>query len=270
VLAGDAGRAAALLRQDTDEALAWLESPPPGALIRLALAGRPGAPGGHAGPGSYLEALSLRPSAADRAAYEGWVAGLLAAFDRFRLLCAVREGEWGCVGLNLAIERALAAAGRVPAGQEWYEGRPIVVGRNEPEVGIFNGDTGIVLASESPPAEGSSGGGPSYRAWFAQGSGVRSVALGRLGRVETAFASTVHKAQGSEFEHAVLVLPPEAGSAARRDLVYTAITRARRSFTLVTPNGRALKQALSVRSVRQGGLADQVERGATVPAPAPG
>ena len=103
----------------------------------------------------------------------------------------MREGEWGCDGLNRAVERALVAEGLLVKRGEWYAGRPVMVTRNDPGLGVFNGDIGIVLRPRSA--------GSPLRAWFADGPTLRSVAVSRLAAVETAFAMTVHKAQGSEF-----------------------------------------------------------------------
>ena len=183
---------------------------------------------------------------------------VLVAFDRFRLLCAVREGDWGAAGLNVAVERALAAAGRLNRRSEWYEGRPVMVTRNDPGLGVFNGDVGVTLRPAAP--------GAPLRVYFQDGGGVRSVAVSRLSSVETAFAMTVHKSQGSEFEHAVLVLPPESSRVLTRELVYTGVTRARSAFTLVASNARVFDAALAQRTRRASGLQAHLDAAAN-PAP---
>jgi len=242
---GDAANAEALLRQVTDPALHWLEAATPGAVVRLAVGGRAGAGSGYSG---YLQALQQRPGDDDAAAFADWVRSVLAAFDRFRLLCAVREGEWGAVGLNLAVERALAGVGLPARRGDWYEGRPVMVTRNDPGLGIFNGDIGVAL---HPAAAGAP-----LRAHFRDGGALRSVAVSRLASVETAFAMTVHKSQGSEFEHTALVLPPEAGRVLTRELVYTGVTRARQCFTLACSRPPALAAALAQRTRRASGLVE--------------
>ena len=247
VNAGDLPAAAALLRAAGPEL--QLATPATSArVVQLAVEGRADAPGGYA---SYLHEIAARPAEDDdREAFDAWVLRVLLAFERFRLLCAVREGEWGTEGLNLAIERALAAAGllRRPAGALWYEGRPVMVTRNDAGVGVFNGDIGIVLRPQRSDAP--------LRAWFLDGQVPRSVGVSRLANVETAFAMTVHKSQGSEFEHTVLVLPAEASRVLTRELVYTGITRARQAFTLASGSPQNFAQALSQRTRRASGLLD--------------
>ena len=276
---GNAAAAAALLRPPPDgpaplgkapdgpaplgkapdgPAVLGLDASTPAVVWRLALQGRDGAAGGYR---RYLRTLQQRPkglapddsddaatAAARTAAWQAWVLAVLADFERFRLLCAVREGEWGCDGLNRAVERVLVADGLLVKRGEWYEGRPVMVTRNDPGLGVFNGDIGIVLRSRSA--------GSALRAWFADGPALRSVAVSRLAAVETAFAMTVHKAQGSEFEHTVLVLPQAPSRGLTRELVYTGITRARLAFTLVSGRREALADALARRTQRASGLLD--------------
>ncbi|MDP1648299.1 MAG: exodeoxyribonuclease V subunit alpha [Rubrivivax sp.] len=246
---GDGTAALALLRDAPGPALHWLDASSPAAVVRLALAGRAGAEGGHDG---YLRALHGRPAGSDAAAFDAWVRAALAAFDRFRLLCALREGEWGAAGLNIAIERALVAAGRLNRQGDWYEGRPVMVTRNDPGLGVFNGDIGITLRPATP--------GSPLRAYFLDGDRLHSVAASRLPSVETAYAMTVHKSQGSEFEHAVLVLPPQASALLTRELVYTGITRARSSFTLASAGTAVFAAALAQRTRRASGLLERLAR----------
>jgi exodeoxyribonuclease V alpha subunit len=237
---GAGGEALALLRAATGAELALVSTHPAQAAARLAVHGRPGAEGGYA---ACLQALAQRPS--DAAGFEPWVHGLLTRFDRFRVLCAVREGPAGVAGLNAAIEAALVQQGLLQRRGEWYEGRPVMVTRNEPALGVFNGDIGLVLA---PP------GGAALRAWFLEGSTLRSVAASRLADVETAFAMTVHKSQGSEFAHVVLVLPEDDNAVLTRELVYTGITRAKEAFTLVAPEPQRLVTACGRLTRRLSGL----------------
>ena len=127
----------------------------------------------------------------------------------------------------------------------WYEGRPVMVTRNQPLLRVFNGDIGLVL---KPPGAGG------HRAYFLDGTDLHSVAVGRLADVETAFAMTVHKSQGSEFAHVVLALPPEDTAVLTRELVYTGITRARTAFTLVASRAGSLAQASGRLTRRLSGL----------------
>ncbi|MEO7854752.1 MAG: exodeoxyribonuclease V subunit alpha [Rubrivivax sp.] len=263
VNAGDAVAAKAQLQDGADPAIAWLHADSPKRLLALALHGRAGPAdgardGSEDGYGAYVAQLRRRPLPvpADPAVEEAWVLELLRTFDAFRVLCAVRDGEWGTGAVNLAIEQALTASGAIdrPGDRqgEWYEGRPVMVTRNDPHAGVFNGDIGIVLASP--------GGSSNFKAHFRDGANLRSVAVGRLPPVETAFALTVHKAQGSEFEHTVLVLPASASRAASRELIYTAVTRARSAFTLASAGIDVLDTALARRTLRFSSLADLIEQ----------
>ena len=250
---GDAAAAVSLLRQSPGGPLRWLEGDALSveAVVRLAVHGREGAPGGYA---AYLDALRRRPSPqAGPAAHLAWVREVLVAFDRVRLLCAVREGEWGVAGMNLAVERALAAeGGQAPrTAGSWYEGRPVMVTRNDPALGVSNGDIGIALAPQAP--------GAALRVHFLEGGEVRSVGVGRLADVETAYAMTVHKSQGSEFEHTVLALPRDAAAVLTRELLYTGITRARSALTLALGSPQALADALARGTRRASGLPQALE-----------
>jgi exodeoxyribonuclease V alpha subunit len=175
-----------------------------------------------------------------------WVKSVLTSFETFRVLCAVRDGEWGVSGLNDAIEQRLQSAGLLKKSGEWYVGRPVMVTRNDYGTGVFNGDIGLTLPDPGRPG--------ALRVYFSEGENVRSVLATRLRNVETAFAMTVHKSQGSEFQHTVLVLPKDGGGMLARELIYTGITRARDYFTLLTPNGQVLFDAIAQRTQRASGL----------------
>ena len=217
------------------------------AVTELAVHGR----GGLASYALYAQALQGRPDAAgaDEAAHRAWVVAVLQAFERFRLLCAVREGDWGVSGLNRAVEQALDAQGVIRRGGEWYAGRPVMVTRNDAQLGVFNGDIGIALpgAHQGQP-------GQLLRVYFLQGDELRSVGVSRMAHVETAFAMTVHKSQGSEFEHTALVLPSRGGSVLGRELVYTGITRARQAFSLFSEVPGLLASAVGSPTQRASGL----------------
>ena len=256
--AGDVERASALPgaggNGNSGVELVWLDAKSADVAVKLAVQGRPGAPGGYGGKGGYLELLPKRPpfkgDLLDAQAFEAWVASVLQAFERFRLLCAVHVGEWGTQQLNSAIERALTAKGLINRRREWYEGRPVMVTRNDPGIGVFNGDIGIVLR---PMNTAGTTNAPA-RVYFLDGPSIRSVGVSRLAHVETAFALTVHKSQGSEFEHTALVLPQAPSRVLTRELVYTGITRARGAFTLVTGRRQAFVEALGQRTRRSSGL----------------
>ncbi len=229
------------------------------AVTELAVGGR----GGLASYALYARALQNRPAADGdyEAAHRAWVIDVLQAFERFRLLCAVREGDWGVSGLNRAVEQALDAQGVIRRGGEWYAGRPVMVTRNDAQLGVFNGDIGIALPGGSQGgSHGGSQGGPQggpgqpLRVYFLQGDELRSVGVSRLAHVETAFAMTVHKSQGSEFEHTALVLPSRGGSVLGRELVYTGITRARQAFSLFSEVPGLLASAVGSPTQRASGL----------------
>lgn len=238
---GDGSAAIDLLAASAEGPIALHVAPDAGAVLPLALKGRTGAAGGYR---AYLDLLAQRPG--DDDAFDDWVKSVLRRFDTFRVLTAVREGPWGVAGLNVAIERALAVAGLLSRRGDWYEGRPVIVTRNNAALGVFNGDVGVVLRSAT--ADGG------LRCYFLDGDEVRSVSVNRLTDVETAFAMTVHKSQGSEFDHVVLVLPDEDVSVLTRELIYTGITRASKAFTLVTKYSNQLVSATNRRTVRASGL----------------
>ncbi|MDQ2819578.1 MAG: exodeoxyribonuclease V subunit alpha [Pseudomonadota bacterium] len=231
VNAGDIEATHALLRGSAPE-VAWIEHAQQQQLVQLALAGYT----------PYLALLAAGPAGS----HDDWVRDILRSFESFRVLCAVRDGEWGVDGLNDAIEQRLVTARLLRRGGEWYVGRPVMVSRNDYGTGVFNGDIGLTLADPARPA--------SLRVWFLEGDKVRSVLATRLRNVDTAYAMTVHKSQGSEFAHTVLALPKEGGAMLARELVYTGITRASERFTLVSPGGTVLAEAIAQRTRRASGL----------------
>lgn len=236
VNAGDVTRAGEVLRSG-DPALRWFDHAHQHHVVQLAVDGYQ----------PYLELLAEGATGE----HDAWVRTVLQRFEAFRILCAVREGEWGVEGLNDAIGQRLDAAGLLRRGGEWYVGRPVMVTRNDYGTGVFNGDIGLTLADPDRPG--------SLRVYFLQGEEVRSVLATRLRHVETAFAMTVHKSQGSEFRHTVLVLPQDRGSILTRELVYTGITRASAEFTLFSPTSAALGEAILRRTHRTSGLRGMIE-----------
>ncbi|MFO8005231.1 exodeoxyribonuclease V subunit alpha [Thioalkalivibrio sp.] len=220
---------------------------------------RPSADGSE--PGGYAEYLRVMAAddpgeQGDPAAAEDWARRVLAAHARFQLLCAVRRGAWGVEALNRQVEAALRTQGLIDGGV-WYPGRPVMVTANDYGLGLMNGDIGVTLAKPVRDA----GGRPTraLRVAFPAGDGsgrVRWIQPSRLVQVETVYAMTVHKAQGSEFEHAALLLPDRESPILTRELLYTGITRARRWFTLLEPRSGVLEQAILRRVVRGSGLGE--------------
>lgn len=205
-------------------------------------------PGDWPNHGQWLSRLQAVP---DSAAFQAWVGSLLQDVQRFRVLCALRDGPWGVSGLNQLIEQAAASQGWLRPQADHYEGRVVMVTRNDPSLQLFNGDIGLVLRSRPGPLRD-----VGLSAWFAGAAGAppRAVAATRLPAVSTAFAMTVHKSQGSEFEHVQLVLPGGESPVLTRELLYTGITRARRQLTLCATEPGALLQALPRRTLRASGL----------------
>ena len=216
----------------------------------------------------YLEQLQQhRPALdADDTYHRRWAHDVLEAFNRFQVLCAVRQGPCGTERLNRDIAAALLAEGLIDTDRGWYEGRPVMMTRNDYSLGLMNGDVGIALRMRGndgerrlyvafPVARGASSTTPQDD----DDAQVRCVLPSRLGDVETVYAMTVHKSQGSEFEHTALVLPDDAPVILTRELLYTGITRARRWLSLIgTPV--AIEQALAQRTRRYSGLGERLVR----------
>jgi exodeoxyribonuclease V alpha subunit len=199
-----------------------------------------------AGFAPYAEALSngLASSAPDPAP-------LFDALNRFRILCATRSGLRGVEQVNTLMASEVRRMARIPltTGAGWFAGRPVMVTRNDYALGLFNGDIGIAL----PGADGA------LRVYFWTGDGSsRAVSPAALPPHDTAFALTVHKSQGSEFEHAALVLPTTFSRVLSRELVYTAITRARERVEVIGPRA-VLAQAIAAPTQRDSGLAARIE-----------
>ncbi|WP_010092762.1 AAA family ATPase, partial [Burkholderia ubonensis] len=175
---------------------------------------------------------------------------LFDALNRFRILCATRGGARGAEHVNALVAAHVRRAAHVPlaVGAHWFTGRPIMVTRNDYALGLFNGDIGIAL----PDAQGV------LRVWFKRADGTaRAVSPAALPPHETAFALTVHKSQGSEFDEAALVLPATFGRVLTRELVYTAVTRARTRVQVIGGR-RLLAQAIATRTQRDSGLSARI------------
>jgi len=163
---------------------------------------------------------------------------LIESFADFQVLCALRSGPWGVENLNLSISRWLGWGAEV-----WYTGRPVMVTRNDANLKLMNGDVGLCL----PTANG-------LRVAFVQAGQIRWVLPSRLDAVETVWAMTVHKSQGSEFAHVLLVLPDSPSPVLTRELIYTGITRAKKRLSLLLASQSVLLQASAARVLRSGGL----------------
>ncbi|MFA5662513.1 exodeoxyribonuclease V subunit alpha [Castellaniella sp.] len=198
----------------------------------------------HDGPGAEAPAMQR----------DAWAAEILHQQAQFQVLCALRQGAWGIEGLNQLLEarlRQLGCIGQIAGA--WYAGRPVLVLRNQPALGLANGDMGVALPIADPrqPLQ------PRLRVAFPSSvpGELRWISPARLAHVETAYALTVHKSQGSEFDRVVLVLPERPGPVLTRELLYTGLTRARTHLCIVSPGGTTvIEQALHNPVRREGGL----------------
>jgi len=172
----------------------------------------------------------------------------LAALDQFRVLSAHRAGPYGVDALNEHIAACLEARGALHSRNPWYHGRPVLITANDYNLQLFNGDLGIALRDAA--ADGK------LRVFFRAADGrPRGLPPARLPEHETAFATTVHKSQGSEADEIVLILPGQASPVMTRELVYTAVTRARTRVELWGTRA-VFEAALGRRLARSSGLRD--------------
>ena len=205
----------------------------------------------------YLEILKSSQPAREASddAFDDWAREVLAAHGKFQVLSALRRGPWGVDGLNQRIARLLHEAALIPATEGWYLGRPVLVTRNDYGLGLMNGDIGITLARPGPADQEWN-----LRVAFPAGdgaNGIKWVMPSRLQSVETVYALTVHKSQGSEFTHTALVLPDTLNPILTRELIYTGLTRAQAWLTLtLAGNTKVLGQAIVRQVLRTSGLMD--------------
>jgi exodeoxyribonuclease V alpha subunit len=190
--------------------------------------------------------------------YDAWASQVLKAYSRFQLLCALRKGPWGIEGLNLRIAKTLRRE-KLLVGNDhtlekgWFEGRPVLVTQNDYGLKLMNGDIGITLAVPDPRTPGRS----LLRVAFPTSEPekrIHWVLPSRLHAVETVFAMTVHKSQGSEFQHTALLLPQTPNPILTRELVYTGITRARDWLTLIEAKRGILNDAVEREVMRVSGV----------------
>ena len=199
---------------------------------------------------TYLEALHAGESPQK----------VLKHFGHFQVLCALRRGPWGVEGLNQAITDRLQQQGLIDGTSGWYSGRPVMITRNDAQLGLYNGDIGIAMPD--PDSEGR------LRVFFegATPDTVRAVMPGRLNDVETVFAMTVHKSQGSEFDHVLFIVPGQPNPIMTRELVYTGVTRARHRCEIATTRPEVLERAAAHRVWRASHLQARLARCLCLPA----
>jgi exodeoxyribonuclease V alpha subunit len=219
---GDADAAIELLKAG-GEHVVWVDTDEPAAELRKVL---------------VPHALRLR-----EAALLGDANMALATLEEHRLLCAHRRGPFGVRYWNHQTERWLTDATGDPLWTDWYAGRPVLVTTNDYGLGLYNGDTGVTVAR-----------GDGLRTVVAAGAGPVEFATGRLSDVETMHAMTIHKSQGSQADEVTVLLPPEDSRLLTRELLYTAVTRAKKRVRVIGPEA-SVRAAVQRRVVRASGLA---------------
>ena len=236
---GDAGAAVAALRDPSDGAIELRPLPDAGRFEQLAT--------------DFADewfAPAVREIRALRGPGEG-----SRPLSAFRVLCAHRIGPFGAERFNRSVERRLRALGLVRGTDTFYPGRPILVTRNDSRTGLSNGDTGVVLRDADDRV----------RVWFPEladtGGRHRLVTPARLPPHESFFAVTVHRAQGSEYDEVAVALGPAESRVATRELLYTAVTRARRRV-VVYGSDESVTAAVERATERSSGLRDALARSA--------
>jgi len=182
------------------------------------------------------------------AARDGAGERAIEALGGFRILCAHRRGPHGVTGWTARVEGWLGHEGLAADG-EWYAGRPLLVTENDYGLGLYNGDTGVVIAA----------GDGRLSAAFERGGALAEFSPARLAAVDTVYAMTVHKSQGSQFDTAAVLLPDAASPILTRELLYTAVTRARRRLILVGGED-AVRAAVARPVARASGLARRLSQ----------
>jgi exodeoxyribonuclease V alpha subunit len=173
---------------------------------------------------------------------------IFAAFESFRVLCALRQGPFGVAAVNRRIEDILEAERLIDGRRPCYCGQPLMITRNHVQLGLYNGDIGLVLSDPDRNGE--------LSAVFPAGPGsFRRFSPWRLPEYETAYAITVHKSQGSEFDSVLLILSDHDTPILSRELVYTGMTRARKQVMIGSAEP-VLVSAVSRRIERTSGLRD--------------
>jgi exodeoxyribonuclease V alpha subunit len=204
--------------------------------------------------GSDLRVVRARAVESARAltlaARDGRAEDALEALGRFRLLCAHRRGPHGVSGWTSRIQAWLAAEiEELDLEQRDYAGRPLLVSENDYELGLWNGDTGVLVQ----------GGDGDVSAVFERGRELLRFSPLRLGAVETVYAMTIHKSQGSQFETAAVLLPPAESRILTRELLYTAVTRTRQELILVGTEA-TIRSAVQRPVARASGLRERLWR----------
>ncbi|MFC4952055.1 exodeoxyribonuclease V subunit alpha [Acinetobacter puyangensis] len=172
------------------------------------------------------------------------------AFDRYRILVVMRYFDLGLDAVNQAMTLYVREKLNIVHEGEWFYGRPVMMVYNDYQLGLSNGDVGICIFDDNQPEQ--------YTVYFP--SLQKEVAAARLPQsIQTAFALTIHKSQGSEFRHTAVVLDDRAQELLSKELLYTAITRAKKMLSIYS-SPLALKQSLQHKTQRKSGLVQQIQR----------
>lgn len=199
-------------------------------------------------PAPLLRDHLLGPALTVRTLAErGDAAGAVAALERHRLLVAHRAGRFGVAHWNRQVEHWISEATGDPLYDAAYPGRPLLVTANDHGLGVYNGDTGVVVRD----------GDGTLHAVLDTAGGLRHLGLGRIGAVETMHAMTIHKSQGGQADEVTVVLPPADARLLTRELFYTAVTRARHKVRVVGTE-ESLRAAVSRRVKRASGLSQRL------------
>lgn len=230
---GDGDRVISLLHDEAQQTIAlrpFVDQVGGGGALREEIIG---------GYGDYLKAASPLEA--------------LRGFERFQILCAHRQGKGGVKQLNAFAEDILTQAGLLATSGTWYKGRPVMITSNNYSLRLFNGDIGIVWP-DSDDKE-------ALKVYFTGNTRdeLRSFLPWRLPQHETAFAMTIHKSQGSEFDKVVIILPPESSPILTRELIYTGVSRARAGVSIFSSE-HVLRQAILHTIERASGLIDKLCR----------
>ena len=179
-------------------------------------------------------------------------------FMRFKILCALRVGPFGVNSINMLAEQILTQKGLLPqikpGKHQWYRGRPVLITQNDYNLGLFNGDIGLTLPDPNSADD-------ELFVYFPESTGeFKRFPTHRLSEHETVYAMTVHKSQGSEFDHVILFLPEKDYPLLTRELIYTGLTRARETVSIWGPES-VLKTAITRKIERTSGLRDALWAG---------
>jgi exodeoxyribonuclease V alpha subunit len=182
------------------------------------------------------------------------VTDIFAEFSRFQVLCSNRHGEQGVIEINRKVEAQLHQQNAIHIAGQWYIGRPIMVMQNNAGMQLYNGDIGLCLFDKEA--------GRLAVYFLRADGGIKKVLPSRVPRHETVFAMTIHKSQGSEFDECLCVLPPAINPVLTKELIYTAITRAKIKLKIAA-SYEVFSQALRRRVERTGGLFEKLSAKAT-------